>query len=162
LSWEPVQRFLYVAANLLLLALAVAVARGNAGFPALERAGLQVYRYALPIMRPFFRRSGLFARFGFGLLWGLTPCALVYGVLPVALLAGGALDGALVMLAFGAGTLPNLLAASWIAGRTRTVLAGRGPRLAAAAIIASFAVAGLWRALFAPGPLTHGPFCIVP
>lgn len=162
LSWEPIQRFLYVAANLLLLALAVAVARGNTGFPALERAGLHVYLRALPIMRPFVRGSGLFSRFGFGLLWGLTPCALVYGVLPVALLAGGTLDGALVMLAFGLGTLPNLLAATWIAGRTRSVLAGRRLRLAAAAIIAAFAVAGLWRAMFGPGPLTHGPFCIVP
>ena len=48
-----------------------------------------------------------------GMLWGLTPCALVYSVLPLALLAGGALQGALVMLAFGIATLPNLVVAGY-------------------------------------------------
>ena len=49
-----------------------------------------------------------------GMVWGFTPCALVYSVLPVALLAGSAQAGALVMLAFGVGTMPNLLAAGWL------------------------------------------------
>ena len=36
------------------------------------------------------------ARFALGVLWGLTPCALVYGVLPVALLSGGAWQGGIM------------------------------------------------------------------
>jgi sulfite exporter TauE/SafE len=161
-SWEPLQRVLYVVANLLLLALAFAVARGEAGSPLLERAGLAVFARVLPAVAPLARSSGIAGRFGLGLLWGLTPCALVYGVLPVAMLAGGAADGALVMLAFGLGTLPNLLAAGWLVARAPSWMGGRRARLAAAGLIAAFALAGIWRALFVSSALAHGPFCIVP
>jgi sulfite exporter TauE/SafE len=44
-----------------------------------------------------------------GLLWGWLPCGLVYSALVWTVSAGGALEGALLMLAFGLGTLPNLL-----------------------------------------------------
>ena len=40
------------------------------------------------------------------------PCALVYGLLPVAMFAGGAWQGALVMLLFGLGTIVNFAAAA--------------------------------------------------
>ncbi len=160
-SWEPLQRGLYVVANLLLLALAFGIARGEAGSPLLERAGLAVFTRVIPAIGPLARSSGIAGRFGLGLFWGLTPCALVYAVLPVALLAGGAADGALVMLAFGLGTLPNLLAAGWLVGRAPSWLGGRRARLAAAGLIAAFALAGIWRALFVPSALSHGPFCIV-
>ncbi len=45
----------------------------------------------------------------YGMVWGWLPCGLVYSMLIMALSAGGALEGGLVMLAFGLGTLPNLL-----------------------------------------------------
>jgi hypothetical protein len=94
-------------------------------------------------------------------VWGFTPCALIYGVLPVALLSGSAGNGALVMLAFGMGTLPNLLAAGWTLAKSRQWFAGRRFRYAAAAIIAAFALLGLYRAWFEPGALGQGPFCLV-
>jgi len=47
-----------------------------------------------------------------GTVWGFCPCAMVYGTLTYAMLAGSSLGGALVMLAFGLGTLPALLASS--------------------------------------------------
>ena len=47
--------------------------------------------------------------FGLGLVWGWLPCGLVYSALIWALSAGGAVQGGLLMLAFGLGTLPNLL-----------------------------------------------------
>ena len=95
-------------------------------------------------------------------MWGFTPCALVYGVLPVALLAGSAVDGALVMLAFGLGTLPNLLAAGWTLARSRRWFADSRYRYGAAALIAAFALLGLYRAWFVPEALGQGPFCLVP
>jgi sulfite exporter TauE/SafE len=63
------------------------------------------------------------------------------------------------MLAFGLGTLPNLLAAGWIASRARGILDARLARFAAAALIGAFAVAGLWRATVA-GALAPGAFCL--
>lgn len=47
-----------------------------------------------------------------GLAWGLMPCAMVYGALFTAMLSGSGLGGASVMAAFGAGTLPGLLAST--------------------------------------------------
>lgn len=159
-QWQAWQRMLYVVANVLLLALAFAVARGASLLVPLERAGLRVYAWALPAAKPILARSDLPARFAFGLVWGLTPCALVYGVLPIALLAGSGAEGALVMLAFGLGTLPNLAAAGWLLNRGRRYLGARAARLAGAALIGAFALMGIWRALFVPEALGQGPFCL--
>lgn len=52
-----------------------------------------------------------------GALWGWAPCALVYAALPLALVSGSAGSGAIVMLAFGAGTLPALAGAGWLLQR---------------------------------------------
>jgi sulfite exporter TauE/SafE len=48
-----------------------------------------------------------------GLAWGLMPCAMVYGALFAAMLSGSAAAGGVVMLAFGAGTLPGLFATTF-------------------------------------------------
>ena len=45
-----------------------------------------------------------------GMIWGWLPCGLVYSVLIWTLFSGSAGTGALLMLSFGLGTLPNLLA----------------------------------------------------
>jgi sulfite exporter TauE/SafE len=44
-----------------------------------------------------------------GLVMGLLPCGLVYGVLIIAATGGSLLQGGGMMLAFGLGTLPALL-----------------------------------------------------
>ncbi len=49
-----------------------------------------------------------------GLAWSLLPCGLLYSALAVAALASSALGGASVMLAFGAATALDLLAAGWL------------------------------------------------
>lgn len=48
--------------------------------------------------------------FGIGLLNGLLPCGMVYLALTSSFLTGGTLNGALFMAAFGAGTLPAMVA----------------------------------------------------
>jgi sulfite exporter TauE/SafE len=94
------------------------------------------------------------------MIWGLVPCGLVYGMLPIALFSGSAAAGAAIMLAFGLGTLPNLVAAGFVASRARPWLASRRVRCAAAALLIAFAAAGLLRAL--SGSLVHGQgaFCL--
>lgn len=162
-SVVPLQRGLYIAANVLLLMLALAIATGGGGMYAwIEGVGLSAFRRVAPLLRRVGLGHGLPGRFALGLLWGLTPCGLVYGVLPVAMLAGGALDGALVMLAFGVGTLPTLLAAGWTLSRTQRAFTQPWMRYAAALVVAGFAIAGLVRAVVMPGALAHGPFCLYP
>lgn len=46
-----------------------------------------------------------------GMLWGLIPCGLIYGVLIAAAATGNVFRGGLFMLAFGMGTLPSMLIA---------------------------------------------------
>lgn len=159
-SFSPLQRALYVAANLMLLLLAWGIARGRTAPAALEALGLKAYSVLAPAAGRALRGRGLGSRFALGALWGLTPCALVYGVLPLALLSGGVWQGALIMLAFGVGTLPNLLAAGWALSRAKRWLEAKAVRWAAGAIVAAFALAGLWRALFVPASLGGGPFCL--
>lgn len=62
------------------------------------------------------RRRGIGALFGVGLLNGLLPCGLVYVACAAAIATGSAGNGIFYMLAFGAGTLPMMLAFS-VAGR---------------------------------------------
>src|SRR5690606_9182129 len=50
-----------------------------------------------------------------GAVWGFVPCGLVYAALVVAATSGSALSGALTMLAFGAGTLPVMVAVASVA-----------------------------------------------
>lgn len=161
-DWVALQRVLYLGANLLLLVLAGAVASGRSPFAVFERTGLAVYRRLLPAAAGLGRGGGPGSRVALGVLWGLTPCGLVYSVLPVAMLSGSAADGALVMLLFGLGTLPNLLALGYVAGRAVPRLRAPAWRYAGAAVIAAFALVGLYRAVYVPQALAHGPFCIVP
>lgn len=58
-------------------------------------------------------RSGIPARFAFGLVNGLLPCGLLYAALGMTVSAGGAVEGALTMGVFGLGTVPGLAAAAW-------------------------------------------------
>ena len=159
-AFSPLQRGLYVAANVLLLLLAWGIAHGRTAPSSLEALGLRLYSALAPAAGRALRGRGIASRFALGALWGLTPCALVYGVLPLALLSGGAWQGALIMLAFGVGTLPNLLAAGWALSRMKRRLEAKAVRWAAGAIVAVFALAGLWRALFVPASLGAGPFCL--
>ena len=47
-----------------------------------------------------------------GLIWGLTPCAMVYAAAFTSLLTGSVEDGVVLMLAFGLGTVPAVIASS--------------------------------------------------
>jgi len=159
LSW---QRALYLGANGLLLLLAASVAFGRPAVPWLERAGAAAFASLLPRLKPLLTGGGIGTRLTLGLVWGLVPCALVYSVLPIALFAGGSLQGAAVMLAFGAGTLPNVLAAGMLVHGTGQLAQRPGVRYATAVLIAVFALVGAYRTLWVPGALAHGPFCLVP
>ena len=128
----------------------------------LQRVAIAAFGRITPAVGRLAMRDAPLARFATGMLWGLMPCGLVYGVIPVALFAGGPLQGALVMAAFGAGTLPNLLAAGVLLGRLRRWLDRRAVRYGAALLLAAFALAGLYRALYGPMAQGQGAFCIVP
>ncbi len=94
-----------------------------------------------------------------GMLWGLVPCALVYSVLPLAFLSGDVLTGAALMLAFGLGTLPNLLLISKFSAALTQFGHYRGVRYLSAGLFFSAGGFGLYRAWVLPEALLKGGFC---
>ena len=79
-----------------------------------------------------------------GLLWGWLPCGLVYSVLVWSVSAGGVLEGGALMLAFGLGTLPNLLLMGAAAGQLQRLVRKTWVRQLAGGLIAAF---GVWQLL---------------
>lgn len=160
-QWLPLQRTLYVVANLALAGLALAIALRHEPFAWLQKITSRAFVGIAPFLGGLARGSTIGARIGTGMIWGLVPCAMIYSVLPVALLSGSALQGALVMLAFGLGTLPNLLAAGWLLAQGRRWLDRVAVRMIMASVLAIFAGVGIWRALAASSALAANPFCLV-
>lgn len=72
------------------------------------------------LLRGLFARESFSALFLIGVLNGFLPCGLVYIGVAGAIATGDAIKGSLFMMAFGAGTIPALLAVS-MAGNLITV-----------------------------------------
>jgi sulfite exporter TauE/SafE len=95
-----------------------------------------------------------------GMLWGLVPCGLVYSVLPLAFLSGDVLTGATLMLAFGLGTLPNLLLISKFSAALTQFGQYVWVRYFAVLLLLIAGGFGLYRAWVLPEALLKGGFCI--
>ena len=143
----PARTILYVVASLMLLAQGLYLAGIWRGVVHVERMGSRIWRHLQPMTRWFVPIDSAPKAFAIGALWGWFPCAMVYSVLATALASGHPLAGALTMLAFGLGTLPNLLAMGLLAERMRPYLKHVRARQVAGALIVAFGVAGLVRVL---------------
>nr|MBP6243264.1 sulfite exporter TauE/SafE family protein [Chromatiaceae bacterium]MBP8024750.1 sulfite exporter TauE/SafE family protein [Chromatiaceae bacterium] len=82
---------------------------------------------------------------GVGLVWAWLPCGLVYSVLIWALSAGSAAQGALLMLAFGLGTLPTLLGLGMLAGAAARFAEQVWIRRLAGGLVLGFGLHALWQ-----------------
>jgi len=80
---------------------------------------------------------------GLGALWGWLPCGLVYSALASSLSAGSAARGALMMLAFGLGTLPNLLLAGIVLARLNEFVRRPAVRIFSGLLVLGFGLYGL-------------------
>ena len=106
----PVQAALLLLGSLMLLVIGGSMFGRRAWLKRIEPAGAWLWRLIAPLARRVYPPRSLLQGFAAGLAWGWIPCGMVYAALPLALVAGGPLPGVLVMLAFGVGTLPNMLA----------------------------------------------------
>lgn len=141
----PVQHLLFALSSLMLIALGLYLAGLWGAVRRIEQAGGVLWRRIQPLTRRLFPvatplRAGLL-----GMAWGWLPCGLVYSVLVMALASGSAPNGALVMLAFGLGTLPNLLVIGLFWDSIKRHVQSPRVRLAAGLLVAGFGMYGLYR-----------------
>lgn len=111
LQWLPQSaRWLRTLAGLMVIAMGFYVAGWWRGLAQLERVGGYVWRYVQPLTKSLLPPKNVGPALLLGGLWGFLPCGLVYSSLAWAALVADPLRGALWMAAFGAGTLPAMLA----------------------------------------------------
>lgn len=148
----PLRVALYVLANLMLIALGFYLMGVTRALAFTERVGQNLWQRIQPLTRRFLPAQSVAQAFPLGMLWGWLPCGLVYSALATALAAGSATQGAMLMLAFGLGTLPNLLLAGLLLVRLRHIVQRPWVRMGSGLLVAGFGVWGLlgvWRLLAA-------------
>jgi hypothetical protein len=142
----PIEKALYALANIMLIALGLYLAGLWHGVLVLERAGSVLWKRLQPLSKKLLPLRSTLQTFLLGLLWGWLPCGLVYSVLVAALATGSAARGGLLMLAFGLGTLPTLLAMGMAAVRLKAFLQNLWVRRVSGLLVLGFGLLGLLRA----------------
>jgi uncharacterized protein len=143
----PMRIVLYLLANLMLVALGLYLTGMTQALAFSERFGQKLWRHVQPLTRRYLPARTVAQAFPLGLLWGWLPCGLVYSALVTALASGSARQGAGMMLAFGAGTLPNLLLAGLLALRLKEYAAKAAVRFTAGLLVLAFGAFGLFAVL---------------
>lgn len=138
-----VQLGFYLLANLMLVALGFYLMGFTRTLAVAERAGQLLWNRVRPLTARFLpvRRFG--QALPLGMLWGWLPCGLVYSVLATTLVSGSAARGALAMLVFGLGTLPNLLLAGVLLSRFQRFARAPAARILSGLIVLGFGIYGL-------------------
>ncbi len=139
----PVQHLLFALSSLILVALGLYLAGVWGVVRRLERLGGGLWKRLQPYTTRLLPVDTVPRALGLGALWGWLPCGLVYSVLLTALASGNAAKGAFIMLAFGLGTLPNLLAIGLFWESINGGVQSPRVRLAAGLLVVMFGVYGL-------------------
>ena len=149
LASSPAAMALRVMAALLLIAMGLYLAGWWSGLTRIEALGRGLWRHIQPAASRLMPVSSVPRALLLGALWGWLPCGLVYSTLLWAASQGNAGYSAALMLAFGLGTWPILLATGLAAERVNAVLKRRSVRMAGGVLVMLF---GIWTL---PGPHQH-------
>ena len=139
----PARLVLFILANLMLVALGLYLMGVTRALAFSERFGAKLWRHLQPLTRRYLPARTMAQAFPLGVLWGWLPCGLVYSALATALGSASVTGGALAMLAFGAGTLPNLLAAGILLARMNEFVRRTPVRIASGLLVLGFGLYGL-------------------
>ena len=142
---QTAKQGLAVVASLFMVALGLYLAGLWNGIAKLESIGSVLWKRIQPLTTRFIPVKSFQQAIPLGFLWGWIPCGLVYTALIWTLSAGGAIEGALIMLAFGLGTLPNLLAMGVIAAKLAKWVRNPKVRLTAGLLVVLMGIMTLVR-----------------
>ena len=146
---SPAALLLRVLAGILLICMGLSLAGWWSGLTRIEARGRHLWRHLQPLTRRLMPVTSVPQALFLGAIWGWLPCGLVYSSLLWAASQGSAINSALLMLVFGLGTVPVLLATGMAAERLTALLRQRGVRIAGGVLVMLF---GLWTL---PGPHQH-------
>jgi len=109
----------------------------------LERAGQGIWKRISPLSQKVLPIRNKRSAFFLGLIWGWLPCGLVYSALAWSLTSANPINGALIMLCFGLGTLPMLLSMGLASEKLTTLRRSAIVRRIAGGLIIAFALINL-------------------
>jgi sulfite exporter TauE/SafE len=140
-------------AAVMLILMALYIADWWKGLLRVEALGRRLWRHLEPLGRRLMPVVEFPKALALGAVWGWLPCGLVYSMLAWSLAVADPLEGAMLMGAFGLGTLPALIATGLAARRLGALIRHRATRTLAATLIIAFALWQLWGLM--PGPAHH-------
>ena len=122
-----------LASGILIILVGLQLAFGWRILAPLESAGAKLWNRIAPAAKGLVPVESVAQALGLGLIWGWLPCGLVYSVLLLAATTTEVASGALVMIAFGVGTTPAMLATGMSASKLAQFMSGK--RLGAGLLI---------------------------
>ena len=137
---HELQLFLKILAGVFMIAMGLYIAGWWFGLSKVEQLGGYVWKRIQPLGNRFIPVQTTMQAGMLGLLWGWLPCGLVYSVLIWTLSVSSAVEGALLLLSFGLGTLPNLLAIGFFAIGLKQFMQKAFVRLTAGMLVILFGI----------------------
>ena len=122
-NFAAVTRTALVVSDLFIILVGLGTAGAFSRFNVMKLESAGPIRYLTRAVAPLIRLSPALRALPIGLLMGFLPCGFLYAMFITAAQSAAPFTGALIMLAFGAGTAPALLlfgsAAHWLSARAR-------------------------------------------
>ena len=135
-----------IVGGLFMIALGIYIGGWLQTLSWLEKIGSVFWRKIEPFGRRFMPVKSPVQALSLGFFWGWLPCGMVYSTLAWAATSGSATNAALLMLAFGAGTLPMLLMMGGFANKLQRFTQHTWTRYIAGILLIAFGVLILTKA----------------
>ena len=137
---------LQLFASILMIGIGLYLAGWFPAFIKIEHIGKPIWKRLEPISQKLIPVKNPAHAYLFGLVWGWLPCGLVYSVLILALASMSAFEGGLLLLCFGLGTLPNLMAMGLFATSLKRFFYQDWVRIMAGILVMLFGILEILRA----------------
>lgn len=140
------QQTLEIVAAVFMLALGLYIAGWWKILSSIEQLGGKlIWKRLEPLGRRFMPIRSYRHALLLGLIWGWLPCGLVYSVIIWTISTQSPIEGGLLMLSFGLGTLPNLLLMGVFASTLNQFIQQSWVKQTAGIMIMGFAVVMFYR-----------------
>ena len=114
-----------LASGILIILVGLQIAFNWRILAPLESAGAKIWQKIAPAAKGLVPVETHVQALGLGLIWGCLPCGLVYSVLLLAATTAEPAAGGLVMIAFGLGTVPAMVATGLSASKLSQFMSRR-------------------------------------